>query len=111
MPTWQWLPATWTRIVEPFLSTLTPEARDRLERGLERIRQNPQDPTIPSFPWKGNDPSEPVPRTARQALLPIDENTPVQVIYAPYVDFPYIGVVAMLQLDPIPRKAGNGQDS
>jgi hypothetical protein len=110
VPEWRWLPATWGRIIVPYLDTLSLTDRALVEQGLDRIRQNPYDSSIPSFPWKGMNPNEPVPRTARQALIMGPDEAPLQVLYAPYVDFPYIGAIAILPLEPLPPEAGDGAD-
>ena len=40
-------------------------------------------------------------RTTRQALIAGPSERPIQVLYFPYADFPLIGVLAILSLDPV----------
>ncbi|MGH2635756.1 MAG: hypothetical protein ACRDHU_06400 [Actinomycetota bacterium] len=53
-----------------------------------------------TFPWKGRGGPVQVPRTTRSAILDVDrEGVVLEVIYAPYVDYPLLGPIAILELD------------
>jgi hypothetical protein len=105
---WRWLPMPWNRIVEPYLSSLGPDERQRVETGLEAIRQDPYAST--TFPWKGRSPAV-VPQTTRMAIIegPRDDVL-LQVIYAPYVDYPLLGPIAILELEAGTASEGNGAE-
>ena len=113
MADYRWLPATWTRIVVPFLDSLNAADRLIVEEGLEEIRKNPTGPS--TFPWRGNIHGDrPLPRTTRIGLIDMDGNYDrfVQVIFAPHVDFPYLGAVALLGFaeEPVEGNGSEGQD-
>ena len=83
--------------MEPFLHPLPPDQRQRVEQGLEAIRQDPFGEE--TYPWKGRGDPVLFPSTTRTSVIDgPDEKTIIEVIYAPYVDYPLLAPIALLPL-------------
>jgi hypothetical protein len=87
---WNWLPEPRRRILEPFLATLDSETRAQVDADLERLREDPRNPPLPTWQWKGR--QEPV--LSDTWVSQIAERFLIR--YQLFVDFPLIGIVNII---------------